>query len=246
VEDNLAALKKKVRDMGADVGIAYDGDADRIGVIDDQGQVIWGDTLMLLFSKEILARKPGATMIGEVKCSQVMYDQVEKLGGKAIMWRTGHSLIKSKMKEVKAELAGEMSGHIFFADRYYGFDDAIYSSARLLEILAATDRPLSDLLADFPSLFSTPEIRMECPEEEKFILVEKVKESFKAERETIDIDGVRVLFEQGWALVRPSNTQPLLVLRFEAETKKVLKQIQRIMEDKIAFCRANLSNGNNE
>ena len=176
IPENLKELVDRVKKLGADVGIGYDGDADRIGVVDEKGNILWGDQLMILFSREILKEKKGATFVGEVKCSQNLFDDIQRHGGRAIMWKTGHSLIKEKMKEEKASLAGEMSGHIFFADRYFGFDDAIYASCRLLELLSKTDRKLSRLLEDVPKTVFTPEIRVDCPEEIKFRVVERVKE----------------------------------------------------------------------
>lgn len=231
---NLTDLIALVREKKLDVGIGYDGDGDRIGVVDEKGNVVYGDKLMILFSREILSRKPGATFISEVKCSQTMYDDIERNGGRAVMWKTGHSLIKAKMKEEGAELAGEMSGHIFFADRYLGFDDATYASCRLLEILSRTDKPLSALLSDVPKTFTTPEIRVDCPDDRKFDVVKKVTAYFKQRHRVIDIDGARVLFEDGWGLVRASNTQPALVLRFEAATENRLTQIQTMMESVLA------------
>jgi len=231
---NLTDLIALVREKKLDVGIGYDGDGDRIGVVDEKGNVVYGDKLMILFSREILSRKPGATFISEVKCSQTMYDDIERNGGRAVMWKTGHSLIKAKMKEEGAELAGEMSGHIFFADRYLGFDDATYASCRLLEILSRTDKPLSALLSDVPQTFTTPEIRVDCPDDRKFDVVKKVTAYFKQRHRVIDIDGARVLFEDGWGLVRASNTQPALVLRFEAATENRLTQIQTMMESVLA------------
>jgi phosphomannomutase/phosphoglucomutase len=189
---------------------------------------------MILFSREILARKPGATFISEVKCSQTLYDDIEKNGGRPIMWKTGHSLIKTKMKEEGAELAGEMSGHMFFADRYLGYDDATYASCRLLEILSRTDRPLSELLSDVPKTYTTPEIRVECPDDRKFAVVNKITDYFKERYNVIDIDGVRVLFGDGWGLVRASNTQPALVLRFEAASEARLQEIQTLVESVLA------------
>lgn len=230
VEANMKDLISLVRKKGLDLGIGYDGDGDRIGVIDEKGNIIFGDQLMIIFSREILSRKPGATFISEVKCSKTMYDDIEKNGGRAIMWKTGHSLIKKKMKEEKAELAGEMSGHMFFADRYFGFDDAIYASCRLLEILANTGKTISELLSDVPKTYSTPEIRVECPDNKKFAVVKKVTEYFRNRYKVIDIDGVRVLFDDGWGLVRASNTQPVLVLRFEAMSEKRLKEIRNLIE----------------
>nr|MBL0699573.1 phosphomannomutase [Desulfobacterales bacterium] len=188
------------------------------------------DKLLIIFAREILSRKPGATFISEVKCSKVMYDDIEKHGGRAIMWKTGHSLIKQKMKQENAALAGEMSGHIFFSDRYLGFDDAVYASCRLIEILADTGKKISELLSDIPKTYSTPEIRVECPDDKKFALVDKVTEYFRKKYNIIDIDGVRVLFDDGWGLVRASNTQPALVLRFEALTKERLGEIKHLVE----------------
>lgn len=230
VINNLKDLIELVRKEKLDAGIGFDGDSDRIGVISEKGDIIYGDQLMVIFSREILSRRPGATFISEVKCSQVMYDDIEKNGGKAIMWRTGHSLIKEKMKKEKAALAGEMSGHIFFEDRYFGFDDAIYAACRLLEILSKTDRKLSDLIADLPKTFNTPEIRVDCADDKKFKTVERATEYFKARHKVIDIDGARVIFEDGWGLVRASNTQPALVLRFEALSESRLGEIKEYME----------------
>jgi phosphomannomutase/phosphoglucomutase len=235
IPENLKDLTARVKKTGAAAGIAYDGDADRIGVVDDEGQIIWGDQLMILFSREILKEKKGATFVAEVKCSQNLFDDIEKHCGKAIMWRTGHSLIKQKMKEEKAVLGGEMSGHIFFADRYFGYDDAIYASCRLIELLSKTDRKLSQLLEDVPKTVITPEIRVECRDEIKFNVVEIVKEELKKDHPVIDVDGVRVKFEDGWGLVRASNTQPVLVLRFEALTEKRLQEIKKLVEDKVQF-----------
>jgi len=227
---NMEDLIGLVKDKGLDVGIGYDGDGDRIGVIDEKGNIVFGDKLLIIFAREILSRKPGATIISEVKCSQTMYDDIEKHGGRAIMWKTGHSLIKAKMKVEKAELAGEMSGHMFFADRYYGFDDAVYASCRLLEILSNSGRKISEILADVPKTFTTPEIRVECPDEKKFGIVQKVTAHFRESHNVIDIDGVRILFDDGWGLVRASNTQPALVLRFEAMTEGRLKEIRNLVE----------------
>ncbi len=227
---NMKDLIALVKEKGLDIGIGYDGDGDRIGVVDEKGEIVFGDKLMIIFAREILSRKPGATFISEVKCSKTMYDDIEKHGGRPIMWRTGHSLIKQKMKEEKAELAGEMSGHIFFADRYFGYDDATYASCRLLEILATTGKTISELLSDVPKTCSTPEIRVECPDDKKFVVVEKVTEYFREHYNVIDIDGVRVLFDDGWGLVRASNTQPALVLRFEAISEERLAEIQNLVE----------------
>ncbi len=230
VPENLAELIKTVIAEKADIGIAYDGDADRIGVVTDKGEILWGDELLLLFARFILREHPGAAIIGEVKCSRKLYDDITAHGGRAIMWKAGHSLIKGKMKEEKALLAGEMSGHIFFADRYFGFDDAIYASLRVLEILSQTGEKLSELLADVPKTFSTPEIRIDCPDEKKFGIVESIRDHFAKTHAIIDIDGVRVAFNDGWGLLRASNTQPVLVLRFEASTQEQLNANRQEME----------------
>jgi len=230
VEKNMQDLIALVKEKNLDVGIGFDGDGDRIGVVDHEGRIVFGDKLIIIFAREILNRKPGATFISEVKCSQVMYDDIQKHGGRAIMWKTGHSLIKQKMKEEKAELAGEMSGHMFFADRYFGYDDAIYAACRLLEILSRTGKAIPDLLADVPQTFATPEIRVDCPDEQKFALVAKVTEYFRGQHDVIDIDGARVLFDDGWGLVRASNTQPALVLRFEALSEKRRDEIKAYIE----------------
>jgi phosphomannomutase/phosphoglucomutase len=235
IPKNLKDLIDRVQKIQADAGIGYDGDGDRIGVVDDQGNIIWGDQLMILFSREILKQKKGATFVAEVKCSQNLFNDIEKHGGRAIMWRTGHSLIKEKMKEERAVLGGEMSGHLFFADRYFGYDDAIYASCRLIELLSKTDKKLSQILEDVPKTFITPEIRVECPDEIKFKVVEKVKEELRKDYPIIDVDGVRVKFEDGWGLVRASNTQPALVLRFEALTEKRLQEIKKLVKDKVKF-----------
>jgi phosphomannomutase/phosphoglucomutase len=233
VESNLAHLKAKVAETGADLGIAYDGDADRVGAVDEKGQVLWGDQLMILFSRAVLAENPGAAIVGEVKCSMTLFDDIARRGGRPIMWKAGHSLIKAKMKEEGALLAGEMSGHIFFGDRWFGFDDGIYSSARLLELVSRTDQPVSSLLADVPRTFSTPEIRVDCPEDQKFEVVRRAQAFFAARYQAVTVDGVRVTFPDGWGLVRASNTQPLLVLRFEARTPERLAEIQRLVAGKV-------------
>lgn len=234
VEKNLDHLKAKVAETGAELGIAFDGDADRIGAVDEQGNVVWGDYLLLIYAREILSRKPGATFIGEVKCSQVMYDELGKLGANAIMYKTGHSLIKAKMKQEHAELAGEMSGHMFFKDRYYGFDDALYAACRLLEIVAASGRPLSAQIEGLPRMVNTPEIRIDTEDEIKFRIVEYVADHFRRSREIVDVDGARILFPQGWGLVRSSNTQPVLVMRFEAPNDELLNEYRREVESVVA------------
>jgi phosphomannomutase/phosphoglucomutase len=230
VPKNLEALIAKVRETKADLGIAFDGDTDRIGAVDNQGNIIYGDQLMILYAREILTRKPGATFIGEVKCSQLLYDDIAAHGGNPIMWKTGHSLIKAKMKETHAALAGEMSGHMFFADRYFGFDDALYAACRLMEIVANSDKPLSQHLADLPRTVTTPEIRFDCADERKFEVVRRAAEVLRARHKTSDVDGVRVLFEHGWGLVRASNTQPVLVMRFEATSEELLKEYRAEVE----------------
>jgi len=223
----LEDLIKKVTESKADLGVAYDGDGDRIGAIDDEGHIIWGDQLMIFFSRDILSSNPGATIISEVKASKVLYDEIERLGGRPIMWKTGHSLIKKKIKEEKALLAGEMSGHIFFADRFFGFDDAIYSSARLLELLSQSEKKLSQMLSELPKTYHTPEIRVYTSDEVKFKIVEEVKKELSQKYPIIDIDGVRAIFPRGWGLVRASNTQEILVLRFEGDTEDALKAIEK-------------------
>ena len=238
VEENLEHLKEAVHKHKADLGIAFDGDSDRIGAIDETGRVIWGDYLLLIFAREILTRKPGSTFIAEVKCSQVLYDEIERLGGKAIMYRTGHSLIKAKMKEEHAELAGEMSGHLFFQDRFYGFDDALYAACRLMEIVSDSGKPLSAQLEGLPMMVSTPEIRVDCPDETKFDVIDRVVAHFKASKyKVVDVDGVRVIFEKGWGLARASNTQPVLVMRFEAENAGLLKEYRAAVEAVVAQAR---------
>ncbi len=234
VVENLRDAVRAVKEHGADLALAFDGDGDRIGVVNDKGEIIWGDELMVLFSRALLKENPGATIIAEVKCSQKLFDDIETRGGTALMWKAGHSLIKAKMKETGAALAGEMSGHIFFADRFYGFDDATYAGARVLEILSHTDRSLSELLSDLPETFSTPELRVDCPDEKKFAVVGAITEEFRATNEVIDIDGARILFEHGWGLVRASNTQAILVLRFEADSDEHLREIQDIVETRVA------------
>ncbi|RJR41600.1 MAG: phosphomannomutase/phosphoglucomutase [Desulfobacteraceae bacterium] len=233
IPEYLTSLIQKVSEEHADLGIAFDGDADRIGVVDEDGKILWGDQLMILFSRSILKENPGAKIIGEVKCSQVFYDDVARNGGKPIMWKAGHSLIKGKMKEESALFAGEMSGHLFFADRYYGYDDAVYAGARLLEIVTNTGRSVKELMADVPRMVNTPEIRIDCPDELKFQVVAELVAEFKKEYEVVDIDGARVQMKGGWGLVRPSNTQPVLVLRFEAGDEKTLEEIRAVFMEKL-------------
>lgn len=232
VPENLKALVSGVREFGADVGIAFDGDTDRIGVVTEKGEILYGDQLMIVFANQVLSECPGSIVISEVKASKVLYDEIGRLGGKPLMWKAGHSLIKAKMKETGAPLAGEMSGHIFFADRYYGYDDALYAGLRLLEVMIKAQSPISDLLAQIPRTYSTPEIRKDCPDAIKFRVVEAMK-PLLTERGIpfIDLDGIRVEYPDGWGLVRASNTQPALVLRFEGLTAARMEQIQKDLLD---------------
>ena len=233
VEENMRDLIAAVKNNKAAIGIAYDGDADRVGAVDENGKIVWGDELMVAFSRALLRERPGATIIGDVKCSKRMYDDIARHGGRPIMWKTGHSLIKSKLKEEHAALAGEMSGHMFFADRYFGFDDAIYASFRILEILSREGRGLGAILADLPPSHFTPEIRLDCPDDRKFEVVRQAADFFRKHYEVIDIDGVRVNFADGWGLVRASNTQPALVTRFEATSEKRLAEIRALFDGKL-------------
>lgn len=231
VEENMQDIAAAVREHRADIGIAFDGDGDRIGVVDEHGKIIWGDMLLLLLSRHLLKQHPGATVISEVKCSQHMYDDITAHGGNAIMWRTGHSPIKAKMKETGALLAGEMSGHMFFADRFYGFDDAVYAGARVMEMLADQKRAASELLSGVPIAVTTPEIRVECSDARKFDLVEEAKAHFSSlGYNIIDVDGMRIKFDDGWGLLRASNTQPSLVLRFEAPNESRMNDMRSLIE----------------
>ncbi len=241
VESNLVDLKAAVGGGRAEVGIALDGDADRIGAIDANERVIWGDQLMLLFGRAILADKPGATFIAEVKCSQSLFDELERAGGNPVMWKVGHSLIKSKMQELGADLAGEMSGHMFFAHRYLGYDDGIYAGARLLELLSRGRDTLAQLYDTLPVVVNTPEIRLACPDDIKFDVVARAAARLRARDDVvrvIDIDGARAVFEHGWGLVRASNTGPVLVVRCEATTTDALREIRTIIETEIDAARA--------
>ncbi|MBU4502016.1 MAG: phosphomannomutase/phosphoglucomutase [Nanoarchaeota archaeon] len=240
VVEYVQDLIAKVKEENADVGIGYDGDADRIGMIDEKGNIIYGDNIMMLLSEELQQRKPGSKVIFDVKCSSLLADEIKRQGGVPIMWKTGHSLIKSKMHEEKAELAGEMSGHIFFNDRFLGFDDAIYASCRLLEILSNTDKKASQLLEHLPKTYNTPEIRVDCPEDKKFLIPEELKKEIGNEFNIYDIDGARIHFEDGWGLVRASNTQPVLVLRFEAQSPERLQEIQNFVENKVELIKNRL------
>ncbi|MEK6590986.1 MAG: phosphomannomutase/phosphoglucomutase [Nitrospinota bacterium] len=233
VVKNLTDLIKKVSNEKADVGIGYDGDADRLGVVDNEGNIIWGDQLMIIFARDILKRKRGAKIVFEVKCSQNLGDDIKKHGGIPIMWAAGHSLIKDKMLRENAEFGGEMSGHMFFKDGYFGFDDAIFASCRLLEILSNTSQKITEMLSDVPKTFDTPEIRVDCPDEVKFEIVKHITSDFKKGYDVIDIDGARILFDGGWGLIRASNTQPVLVIRFEAKTEEKLKQFKDIVYQRL-------------
>lgn len=231
VDENLVDLIERVRSEGAALGVAFDGDADRIGAVDETGKIIRGDMLLLLYGLDVLERRgPGQRMVFDVKCSQAVSEVYGARGGEPIMWKTGHSLIKEKMRETGAPLAGELSGHICFADDYYGFDDALYAACRLVDLVARAGRPLSSLVAEFPQYVSTPEIRVDVPEERKFDIVEAAVRDFSKSHEVISVDGARVLFPGGWGLLRASNTQPVLVLRYEARTEEALAEIRATME----------------
>lgn len=227
---HLQDLIALVKEQGADLGLGLDGDGDRLGVVDDQGNILWGDQLMILFWREILPQHPGTTALVEVKCSQALVDEIERLGGRPEFTRTGHSLIKARMREIGAVFTGEMSGHMFFADEYHGYDDALYAAGRLLRILSHTNRPLSALLADAPRYHSTAETRIPCADTDKFQVVDKLRRHFRSQYPIVDVDGVRVLFSNGWGLVRASNTQPVLVARCEGTTEEALAEISAIIK----------------
>lgn len=231
VEANLVDLRAAVATHGCDLGIAFDGDSDRIGAIDGTGEIIWGDQLLLFFARELLKTRPGARIVGEVKCSKVLYDGIRAAGGTPEMWKVGHSLIKARMKATGAPLAGEMSGHLFFGDRYFGYDDAIYAGARLMALLSQSDVSLAAMRAALPPTVTTPELRVACPDAVKFDVARRAAEHFSALYRASDIDGVRIEFEHGWGLVRPSNTQPVLVMRFEADTPARLAEYRAVVED---------------
>lgn len=237
VVENLKHLQDAVKAAKADLGIAWDGDADRIGVVDELAQPIFGDMLLVLYGRQLLKEVKQPTIIGDVKCSELMFTSLREQGANTVMAKTGHSLIKAKLKELNAELAGEMSGHMFFKHRYFGFDDALHASARLVELLSQTSKPLSALLSDLPKTVSTPEIRVDCPEEVKFKVAEAAQSSFP-EYQVNTLDGVRVTFEHGWGLVRASNTQPVLVMRFEADSEERLAQYQHLVEERIERLKA--------
>ena len=235
IPENLVDLWSAMQRTGAELGIAFDGDGDRIGALDEAGRVVWGDRLMILFARQLLKERPGQTVIGDVKCSQLLFDAVAAAGGTPLMWKTGHSLVKAKMKETGAPLGGEMSGHLFFADRYLGFDDALYAAVRLIEAVAAEETPLSGRLADLPEVYSTPELRLECPDARKFQVMERVvAEQRRRGGEYSDIDGVRVKRPGGWWLLRVSNTQPALVARVEADSREKLLDLVAEVETILA------------
>ncbi len=244
VAKNMVDLQEAVKAHGAELGIALDGDADRIGAVDGKGRIVWGDQLMILFGRAILREVPGAKFIGEVKCSQALYDELEKAGGVALMWKVGHSIIKAKMKEIGAELGGEMSGHIFFKNRYLGFDDGVYSGARLLELVTLSDDTLADHYDTLPHMHNTPEIRVDCSDDIKFDVVANTTARLQKRddvTDVVDVDGARANFGDGWGLVRASNTQPSLVVRCEAQTPERVTQILAIIEAEIAAARAELA-----
>jgi phosphomannomutase/phosphoglucomutase len=234
VEKNMLDLSKKVKEERAELGIGFDGDADRIGIVDEKGKILWGDQLLMIFARDILKHNPGATIVGEVKCSQNLFKDIEGHGGTAVMSAAGHSLIKNKMRETNSLLAGEMSGHICFADDYYGFDDAIYAACRILQIVASSKIKVSEMLLDVPKTEATPEIRVDCPDDRKFEIVRELTESFRKNYDVIDIDGVRINFGEGWALIRASNTQPVIVFRFEANNAGRLAEIISIVRKAVS------------
>ncbi len=234
--ENCQDLIKVVQVEKADLGIGFDGDGDRLGVVSAQGNIIWGDMLMILFWREILPRYPQADCIVEVKCSQALIEEIKRLGGRPIFYKTGHSLIKAKMKELGAVFTGEMSGHMFFADEYYGFDDALYAAARLLRILSNTNAGLDDLLSDTPRYYATPEIRVKSSDEEKFTVVEKARQYFGKRYELIDVDGARILFPGGWGLIRASNTGPEIIVRCEGKTPDIRDQIKEEIVSFLDLC----------
>jgi phosphomannomutase/phosphoglucomutase len=243
VIEYIKDLIKLTKEEKADIGVGYDGDADRIGIVDNAGNIVWGDQIIIILSRDIVKRRPGAVIIGDVKCSQLMFDDIERHGGRPVMWKTGHSLVKDKMRKENALLAGEFSGHIFIADDYFGFDDALYTTFRLIEIMKISGLGIDGLLSDIPHMVSTPEIRIDCKDDRKKVVVERLVRQFKEYalsgnstlpiKKLYDIDGVRVVFEKGWGLVRSSNTQPVIVMRFEAEDKDSLENYKKFMESEL-------------
>lgn len=238
---NLEYLGEQVRHHGAELGIGFDGDGDRIGVVDENGQIVWGDRLLVLLARAVLAEQPGSTILGEVKCSQVLYDAIEQAGGVGVMGQVGHSIMKAEMKRLNAPLAGELSGHIFYSHRFFGYDDAVYVGARLMEILGESGETLSVALGDLPTTFATPEIRVDCPDATKFAVVDAVANAMAKERSVITVDGVRVQWDDGWGLVRASNTQPAIVVRAEAESRERCEAIRRRLEHQIQVAGAAIS-----
>ena len=235
VEKNLEQLKEVVCGQRCDLGFAFDGDGDRLGLVDSQGRVLWGDQILVILASEVLADIPGSTIIADVKASQVFFDEVERMGGKPMMWQTGHSNIKSKMKEIKAPLAGEMSAHIFFGHKYYGFDDAIYAAVRLLGILSRSEKTLDQIFDDMPKMITTPEARFPCPDEKKFEIVEAVKGRLKSIKGIVvyDMDGVRVQSDDGWWLLRASNTEPVLSARCESASEEGLARVKAAFSEQV-------------
>lgn len=234
VLEYIQDLIKEVKNSDAEVGLGLDGDADRIGVVDENGEVLYGDQILNVYARDFLKNYPNEKVVGDVKCSKNFYDDIKKYDGIPVMYKTGHSMIKKKMKEDNIKMGGEMSGHIFFKDRFFGFDDAIYACCRFVEIISKSDQKVSEFLADQPKMYNTPEIRVECPEDQKFDLVAKVRDSFIKENKDVNgIDGMRLTFPDGWALLRASNTQPVIVMRFEAETEKRLNEIKKLVENRI-------------
>jgi phosphomannomutase/phosphoglucomutase len=243
VVEYIRDLIKVTKEHAADIGIGYDGDADRIGVIDNSGNIVWGDQIMIILARDILKKRPGAIVIGDVKCSQLMFDDIQRHGGKPVMWKTGHSLVKDKMRREGAVLAGEFSGHIFISDEYFGFDDALYTTFRLVEIMKTSSLGINELLSDIPHTHSTPEIRIDCPDDRKRAVVERLVHRYREYKisgsspypikDLYDIDGVRIVFEKGWGLIRPSNTQPVIVMRFEAEDEQSLNQYRSFLENEL-------------
>jgi phosphomannomutase/phosphoglucomutase len=240
VMENIQVLIARVKAEKADFGIGWDGDADRIGVVDEQGRPIFGDMLLMLYARQILAEQPGATIIGDVKCSSILFEDIRAHGGSPIMWKTGHSLIKGKLRETQGALAGEMSGHIFFKHRYFGFDDALYASSRIVELVSKFDGPVSTMLAGIPQTVATPEIRVDCPERVKFQIMSKAQEKF-SDYPVDTTDGVRISFPHGWGLLRASNTQPVLVMRFEATTESEIRTYESVVRSRLAEIRAEVS-----
>lgn len=243
VEANLQDLIRAVRESGADLGVAFDGDSDRLGAVDERGQILWGDDLLAIFSRAVLRERPGATIIGDVKCSARLFEEITDRGGRAVMWKSGHSLIKAKAREVDALLAGEWSGHFCFSDRFFGFDDGIYAGGRLIEVCGRQSKPASRLLEDLPRVYSVPEIRLSCSDDVKFRVIERLIAHFANQYDTITLDGVRIVMQDAWALVRASNTQPALVMRFEARSPRRLEQVRSMVESNVAKTIKAISSG---